>query len=110
MVRPVRLSPGLDRVPVKSPRNMMRMVIVSALAMVVCLGCYAVEGLAPGQDAAPPQQDAPKKSDPAASPAKPGTLPPATDTDPLKIAAPQTDGTPKLDANAPVSEKTYVIG
>lgn len=95
----------------------MRMATLCALAIGVCLA------------AAQTQQDsAPKKSDATASPAKPdappgGTPAPAaasatspaatpasSDTDPLKMAAPQSDGTAKPDANAPVSEKTYVIG
>ncbi|MGO9255800.1 MAG: polysaccharide biosynthesis/export family protein [Bryobacteraceae bacterium] len=89
----------------------MRTAILCALAMGVCLASYAADGPAPKPDAGQSQQDAPaKKPDSAATPAKSTTLPPASETDPLKIAAPQSDGTPKPEANAPISEKTYVIG
>jgi polysaccharide biosynthesis/export protein len=82
---------------------MMRTVIC-ALAMTVCLGCYGLAQSGAGQS---PQQDTPaKKPDPA----KPAAQPPTSETDPLKMAAPQTDGTPKPEANAPISDKTYVIG
>jgi polysaccharide biosynthesis/export protein len=89
----------------------MRTVILVALATGVCLVCQGFDGPAPTQDAGQSQQqDAPaKKSDSAASSTK-STIPPASETDPLKMAAPQTDGTPKPEANAPISEKTYVIG
>lgn len=89
----------------------MRTAILCALATAVCVVCYGGDGPAPKPDAGQSQQDTPaKKSDPAGNPAKPATPPSATDTDPLKMAAPQTDGTPKPEANAPVGEKTYVIG
>jgi polysaccharide biosynthesis/export protein len=82
--------------------------------MAVCLVCLGLGASAAPQEAGQSQQqDAPpKKSDSTPSPAKPGTpaAPAGTDTDPLKMAAPPADGAPKAEANAPVSEKSYVIG
>jgi polysaccharide biosynthesis/export protein len=111
----------------------MRTAILSALALALSVGDYGV-GWAwqssgqPAQQSPPPteanqsQQTPPaKKSDAAGDPSKPDNVPPATDTDPLKMAAPQTaapqsdgtpksDGKPKIEGGAPISDKTYVIG
>ena len=93
-------------IALKSPRKMMRTVILCALVAAVCLGCYGFEGPAQQTGSGQSQQDPPaRKSDPA----KPDT-PPSSDTDPLKMAAPQTDGVPKPEGGAPISDKTYVIG
>jgi polysaccharide biosynthesis/export protein len=85
----------------------MRTAILCTLAMAACLGCYGADGQAAQSAEGQAQQDtSARKSDPAGAPGTP--LP--GQTDPLKMAAPQTDGAPKPDVNAPVSDKTYVIG
>ncbi len=87
----------------------MRTAIVCAMAVAVWPGCYGAAGQSAQSGTEPSQQDAPaKKTDPAAAPAHPVPEVPASDTDPLKMAAPQSDGTPK--SNSPIYEKTYVIG
>lgn len=86
----------------------MRTAMLFALPLAVSLFCYQGSARTPHPADGQSQQDAPaKKSDSTANSAKP---PANTDTDPMKMAAPQSDGTAKPDANAPVSEKTYVIG
>jgi len=92
----------------------MRTVILCAPALAVWLASPAAQAQTPQSPAGQPQQqEAPaKKPDPttgAVNPAQPGT-PPVSETDPLKMAAPQADGTPTSKPNAPISEKTYVIG
>jgi len=97
----------------------MKTVTLCVLAAAVWLCGYGVNGRAAqsqtGQSQQqPPQQSQPqdtpaKKSDPTANPDKPAG-PPASDTDPLKMAAPQSDGAPKMEGSAPISDKTYVIG
>ena len=111
----------------------MRTAILSALALGLSVGECGV-GWAWQSSGQPPQQSPPpteanqsqqtppaKKSDAASDPTKPDSVPPATDTDPLKMAAPQTaaslsdgtpktDGKPKIEGGAPISDKTYVIG
>jgi polysaccharide biosynthesis/export protein len=88
----------------------MRTAILSALALAVCLVCYSQESQS--QSGQPPQDPPAKKSDATAGPAKSAgdAKPSAGETDPLKMATPQSDGEVKVEGNAPITEKTYVIG
>jgi len=94
----------------------MRTVMLCAIAVTVCLCCYGFDGPAPDPQAGQSQQQDPpaKKPDTTATSDKPASPVPATvpagETDPLKMAAPQADGAPKLEGSAPISDKTYVIG
>ena len=86
----------------------MRTAILCALPIAVCLVGFGRDARARSQEAGQSQDAPAKKSDATASPKNP--TPPVTETDPLKMAAPQSDGSPKMDASAPVNDKTYVIG
>jgi len=87
----------------------MRTAILCALAVTVGFGCCGAYALTPESQSGQSQQDPPaKKSEAAQNP--PPAQPPAGETDPLKMAAPQSDGTPKGEPGGVISEKTYVIG
>jgi len=91
----------------------MRTAILSALATVACVVCYGGDDPKPQATTAQSQPTPAKKSEAAPDPARPASppaTPPATETDPLKMAAPQTDGAAKPEGAAPVSDTTYVIG
>jgi polysaccharide biosynthesis/export protein len=103
----------------------MRTVILCAPALALCLGLPPVPALAQQNPPAQQQDAAPKKPEPPAtapSPAAaaptsaapaaqpPAAQPPAGETDPLKMAAPPSEGAQKPGVASPTDEKTYVLG
>jgi polysaccharide export outer membrane protein len=102
----------------KSPKNMMRRVILSA--WVAVLPALLHGGGAPGWKAAgevltqekaapPPQTPSPANPQDAVPPVKPAA-PAAIETDPAKLAAPTPSPEAKVPGFAPVDSKTYIIG
>src|SRR5271157_20538 len=99
----------------KSPKNMMRKVILSAWVAVLpallygggALGWKAAdEGLTQEKAAPPPQSQTPDNPQGAVPPAKPA----ATETNPANLAAPKPPPEAKIAGAAPVDSKTYTIG
>jgi len=101
----------------KSPKNMMRKVILSAWVAALPALLYGGEGLGTQEKSVPPQEQAappaasqtPDNPRGAAAPAKPVT-PAAIETNPADLAAPKPSGGIKIPGAAPVDSKTYVIG